>query len=194
MKESSPARHNFFETEDCKSILHQNQPRPLQTYVGGNPVTIELGTGTDLDLIAEATKRFADAVWKKVAAFAAGETPSHVYVTGGGSRVKNVTDTLRAAIIDPGRMRVVSVNDGEGASGAESQRAWRQTGEGLQRLATAVGGASVILQEAAAPVQRDRAGLQECLVEPPAGYKTCRCQGGNKDCSFCGGWGFLPNR
>jgi hypothetical protein len=186
------ARHSFNDTEGCKSNLYQNQPHPLLTYVNHSPVTLELGTGEDIELITSATKRFATAVWEKIAAFATDEVPSHVYLTGGGSRIKDVAETLRASIIGAG-MRVVSVDNGEGASGTEAQRSWRQTGEGLQRLATAVGGASVLLQEAAAPVQQDRAGLQQRLIAgPPAGYKTCRCQGGNKDCCFCGGRGFYP--
>jgi hypothetical protein len=184
--------HSFNDMEGCKSNLYQNKPHPLLTHVKGVPVTLELGTGEDIELIASVTKRFATDVWDKIKAFATGEVPSHIYLTGGGSRIKNVAETLRTSILGSG-MRVISVENCEDANGVETQRPWRQTGEGLQRLATAVGGASVLLQEAAAPLQQDRSGIQERLIAgPPAGYKTCRCQGGNKDCCFCGGRGFYP--
>ncbi len=186
------ADFSFQAMEEYKILLYQNQPWPLPTRVNGNPVVLELGTGEDHELVATATKQFATAVWEKIAIFAAGEMPSHVWLTGGGSRIKDVEEILRAQIVNSG-MRVVSVAPGGAANGTEDQRHWKNTGESLQRLATALGGASVILQEAAAPVQQDRAGLRVRLaVEVPAGYRTCRCQGGNKDCCFCDGRGFYP--
>jgi hypothetical protein len=81
--------------------------------------------------------------------------------------------------------------------GTERWLPWQQTGDGLQRLATAVGGANVILQHAsegelsdAHPVRR------EPLVLVQIGYVTCRCQGGHKDCMFCNGRGEImqPSR
>ena len=176
------ARHSFNDTEGCKSNLYQNQPHPLLTYVNDSPVTLELGTGEDIELITSATKRFATAVWEKIAAFATDEVPSHVYLTGGGSRIKDVAETLRASIIGAG-MRIVSVDNGEGASGTGATPFGDKLVKGSPATSyCAVGGASVLLQEAAAPVQQDRAGLQQRVIAgPPAGYKTCRCQGGNKD-------------
>ena len=184
--------NTFQAMENYKMLLYLNQPWQLQTRVNGNPVTIELGTGEEFELVENATKRFATAVWEKIAAFTAGEMPSHVYLTGGGTRIKNIAETLRQ-LIEASGMRVVFAEKASEANGTENQRSWSQTGETLQRLATAVGGASVFFQEAAAPVLHGQDGFQQLptiVAETPAGYKTCRCQGGNKDCCFCDGRGF----
>lgn len=186
--------NSFQAMEDYKKLLYQNQPWPLQTHVNGNPVTVELGTGEDFELVENATRQFANAVWEKIEAFTAGETPSHIYLTGGGSCIKNIAETLRQSIEASG-MRMVFADQDSVNNGTENLRPWRQTGESLQRLATAVGGASVFFQEAAAPVLPGQVGFQQLppiVAETPAGYKTCRCQGGNKDCCFCGGRGFYP--
>lgn len=186
---------NFFQREDVKNKLYQGNPYPLQTRVANNPKIIELGDAGDLEIIEKAANIFSASILKKITPFIATETPSHVYLTGGGSLISYVAKNLKSAFADL-KIQVVPVDKGDGAIGTEEQRPWRNTGEGLQRLATAVGGASVILQEAAAPVQQDRAGLQQLppiVAHPPEGYKTCRCQGGNKDCCFCGGRGFYPN-
>ena len=182
--------HSFFETEDCKRNLYQNLAYPLQTNVKGSLVTLELGTEEDQKLITSSTQQFAADVWDKIAVFSKNEVPSHLYITGGGSLIKEVAEKLRASIIGSG-MRLVSIDNGEGANGTEALRSWSHTGENLQRLATAIGGASVIFQEAAAPIQQCWTGLQDRLIaQAPIGYKTCRCHGGNKDCCFCNGRGF----
>lgn len=186
------ADFSFEAQEDYKEKLYQNDPWPLLAIVNGERTTFELGTGENHELAANATKQFATAVWEKIAAFGAGEAPSHIYLTGGGSRIKDVAETLRAKIVDAG-MRFVTVAAGEAPTGTEDQRPWKHTGESLQRLATAVGGASVILQEASAPVHHGPADLHpQPIPEPPAGFRTCRCQGGNKDCCFCSGRGYCP--
>jgi len=186
------ADFSFEAQEDWKKLLYQNDSWPLPAVVNGTPTTIELGTGENHELVANATQQFAAAVWEKIAAFAAGETPSHIYLTGGGSRIKGVAEALRAKIEGAG-MRFVTVASGEAPIGSDDQRPWKHTGESLQRLATAVGGASVILQEASAPVHHGPADLHpQPIPEPPAGFRTCRCQGGNKDCCFCGGRGYCP--
>jgi hypothetical protein len=185
--------HGFrWSQEEYKVLLYQNQPWPLQAFVNGQPRTIELGAGENRELVTNATTQCAMAVWEKIKAFADGERPSHIYLTGGGSRIKNLAETLHAKITEAG-MRHVVVASGEAPVGTEDQRPWKHTGESLQRLATAVGGASVILQEASAAVHHGPAGLHpQPILEPPAGFRTCRCQGGNKDCCFCGGRGYCP--
>ena len=60
-------------------------------------------------------------------------------------------------------------------------------------LATAVGGASVVLQADGMPVHSG--GIKPTAREPVAvelnpRFVPCRCQGGNKDCCFCGGRGY----
>ena len=73
------ADFSFQAQEDYKVLLYQNQPWPLQALVNGKPTTIELGTGENHELVANATRKFAAAVWEKIAAFATGEnTVAHL--------------------------------------------------------------------------------------------------------------------
>ncbi len=188
------AGHSFFEREECKMSLYQGRPFPLQTFINGTPTTLELGDekdGAQMDAIAD---RFTSGVCERIQKMASETRPSHVFLTGGGNLVKPIADRLKA-FLEREHIRVVHVDGATETVGSDDQRPWNQTGENLQRLATTIGGASVILQEAAAPVQPERHGLRQqppIVIEQPAGYRTCRCQGGNKDCCFCGGRGSYP--
>jgi len=69
----------------------------------------------------------------------------------------------------------------------------QDSNESLGRLATAIGGASVIMQHnglkygsGPLPVVR--------LPEPVIDYAECSCNGGNKDCCRCMGRGFVSRR
>jgi hypothetical protein len=102
--------------------------------------------------------------------------------------IKNLEQRLRLR-----QMRIGNVDGGEGLIGTAQWRPWQETGEGLHRLATALGGTSVVLQ---ADVKSVQSGGSRPAAREPASNKvdarfiTCRCQGGNKDCCFCGGRGF----
>jgi len=176
--------------------LYQGLAYPLQTLINGTPTTLELGDekdGVQMDAIAD---RFNFGVCEKIQKMASETRPSHVFLTGGGNLVKPIADRLKA-FLEREHIRVVHVDGATKTVGSDDQRPWNQTGENLQRLATTIGGASVILQEATAPVQPERHGLRRqppIVTEQPAGYRTCRCQGSNKDCCFCGGRGFYPGK
>jgi hypothetical protein len=188
------AEHSFFEREECKTSLYQRQPFPLPTFVNSTPVTLELGDDGDFTRMNFIADIFASAVFEKIQKIASDIKPSHVFLTGGGNLVKPITERLKT-FLEGEKMSVVRVDDATAVVGDSDQRPWNQSGETLQRLATTIGGTSVILQEAAGPVQPERHGLQQqppIVTEQPSGYRTCRCQGGNKDCCFCGGRGFYP--
>lgn len=189
-------RHNFAwsdlqfdEAESCKKKLYQGQPSTLLTRVDGQSVQLELGGAEDLDLIETKAGQFATTIWEKIEAFAADSQPSRVFLTGGGSLIQPVTESLKNSLAAR-QMRVGVVTQGDAAEETGDRRSWNKTGEGLQRLATALGGASVVLQEAAvchpSPTPR-----QPLVTGLRTGHVTCRCQGGNKDCCFCGGRGFV---
>jgi len=189
------AGHSFFEREDCKMSLYHGQTYPLQTFVGNAPATLELGNEKDMAQIESFAEKFVVSVSEKIHEMASDVRPSHVFLTGGGNLIKPISSRLQKFLTDR-NIHVVRVDETTVATGTDDQRPWNQTGETLQRLATTIGGASVILQEAPAPVQADRRGLLERPPIPagsPAGYRTCRCRGGNKDCCFCGGRGFYTS-
>jgi hypothetical protein len=90
-------------------------------------------------------------------------------------------------------MRVQTVRKNNDSLTAGVWRSWNETGENLQRLATALGGCNVILQSSAGLEHLGQAGAHQqppITLNPTAGFKTCRCQGANKDCCFCDGRGF----
>ena len=184
--------HTFFEQEECKTKLYQGEGYPLQTFVKGAPKILELGTPEDIKAVAQTAGRLATSIWSEVAAFSANEKPSIVFLTGGGNLIKPISEMLRSEFAKIG-VKVIRVNDAETASGSGTQVPWNETGESLQRLATTIGGASVILQEAfsADLLTRDKLRQSPPIVTAqPEGFRTCRCQGANKDCCFCGGRGF----
>lgn len=106
--------------------------------------------------------------------------------------IKPVSELLKVKFKQRG-MGWSDTSDTEMADGTECWRAWQTTGESLARIATAVGGASVILQAAAEP---QRTGPREPvrLPQPVSDYVSCKCQGGNKDCCFCDGRGSYRRR
>ncbi len=180
----------FEDAELYKREMYQGSGSALQ--IMGGPL-IQLGDDADMKLFQEAAKNFTGAILEKVTGFIATPAPSHVFLTGGGSLIRPVAETLEASFAARG-IRVGVVAQGNGEAGTSERRPWEETGEGLQRLATAVGGASVILQEAAfqqpkafPPQPRQPLGRLDFVN----GYRECRCRGGNKDCCFCGGRGFV---
>jgi hypothetical protein len=69
-------------------------------------------------------------------------------------------------------------------------RSWDATGQGLHRVATALGGANVYLQAAATTVSTATTERKPYGMELDPNYQPCICPGGNKDCCFCGGTGW----
>ena len=181
----------FEESEATKLEIYRDRPNwpvGLLTRSQGN---IELGDVKDREMVATHIAIFTAAVWEKIAAFVEKERPAKVFLTGGGSMIQPVAAKLREALNETG-ISVGVVEEGVATKETAQWRPWEQTGEGLQRLATAVGGASVILQQASAiqvqhghgrPHQREPIGMEQ------TGPINCRCQGGNKDCCFCNGRG-----
>lgn len=181
----------FEESEQVKRRLYHGEVYPLLTKADGEDLNVQLGgDATDASLINDHTQQFAASVWDKIAPFIQNHHPEKVFLTGGGSLIPRVAEKLQNELSLLG----ISVGAVEGGiEPTESARwlLWRQTGDGLQRLATAVGGASVILQHgservhdtSASPVRR------EPIILEQTGAITCRCQGGHKDCCFCNGRG-----
>ncbi len=182
---------SFNDRELLKRALYNGEPYFLLTRSDGKNVSLELGGPEDTELVTAHASTFAAAVWEKVMAFVETEKPARVFLTGGGSLIRPVAAALGTSL-SRRQVTLGVVDRGESAGGATEWRSWAQTGEGLQRLATALGGASVILQAGSA-LRQGRAEILRprppLLVAADAGFKTCRCQGSNKDCCFCGGRG-----
>jgi hypothetical protein len=180
------AELSFLESEIAKRAVYGGQSYSL--LLNNPPRTIEVGGTTDSDLLSAQTTRFADQIWEKISAFTRSGSPSIVYLTGGGSLIAPVArlikDRLKAE-----KIGCSDTSEAEAAEGVDYWRDWPATGESLARVATALGGSSVILQASAEEDGRHRTHPIR-LPQPESEYVNCRCQGGNKDCCRCGGRGF----
>ncbi len=184
---------SFNDCELLKRSLYNGTPYFLLTRLHGKDVQVKLGSSKDFQLVDSVAEKFASKVLEKIIGMVEVKKPERVFLTGGGSLIKPVASALKAAL-NRRHIIVQDVQQDSIAAGVDSWRPWKETGEGLQRLATALGGGNVILQESANVThdgQDTTRRRSPMLSTPPAGYITCRCQGGNKDCCFCGGRGFL---
>jgi len=130
---------SFEEAELVKRDLYQGNSRSLN--VSGGRV-IKLGVNSDRVLIDEALTTFERAVWEKAGAFIERERPRVVFLTGGGALIPQLAERLKNRIREKG----MGFGNVEGAGTLEPVvdvlqpwRAWEATGQGLQRVATALG-------------------------------------------------------
>lgn len=180
---------SFEESERFKRVLYKGERRSLN--IAGSR-SIELGANSDGKLIQDAVKHFGEAVWSKAAAFIEKEKPDRVYLTGGGALIPPLAEALSGRVKEKS-LRLANVQEA-GAAEADATKVWRPweaAGEGLHRMATALGGTSVILQVLSEDVHSGEQTVRQ--EEPyrlePGEPEPCSCRGGNKDCCFCGGTG-----
>jgi hypothetical protein len=189
-------RHNFDwsalsfeEREIAKRALYQGRAYALQPQ--GKP-QIVLGEAEDQKVVSAHCGTFAQALWDKVLGFVQSQKPSVVYLTGGGALIPPIVDALQKHFRQH-NISLGNVDQDSVASGQQEWRIWNETGEGMQRLATAVGGASVILQASSAVFAGEGQPPQArapIMTGPIDSFFPCSCNGGNKDCCRCGGRGF----
>lgn len=172
---------SFQETEIIKQALYHGKTYNL--LVKGR-AAVDLGDRQDQQIISTQAGKFADQLWEKLSEFIKPQKPTKVYLTGGGGLIPAIAEPLANHLEAKGVIVAPLPRDGA----AEQD---------LQRMATALGGASLILQS---PGLRNdpEDGLPRRLPKIPDplpdAYTGCYCQGGNKDCCFCGGRGYYPRR
>jgi len=193
----SQSQLSFDVCEDLKKSLYNlKKAESKNIQSNGKYFQLNLGSTEDFQFVDDVAKKFAVAVWEKISAAAAIEFPERVFLTGGGSLILPVASALTESATQSG-IRIQNVRQNNEDQTTDVWRPWNQTGESLQRLATALGGCNVILQASSGMEFTGNAGLQPrppIILNPPTGFKTCRCRGnGNHDCCFCGGRGFVEN-
>lgn len=175
---------SFDESEVAKRKLHAGERVALllPNFKG------EIGDEQDQIFLAQHVEAFATKVWQKIKAVIETQEPSVVFLTGGGSLINAVSTYLNANLRAEG-ISVTHVQGAAGQVGDAKWRRWEDTGEGLARLATALGGSCVILQDGGLQRRRERLGPVN-IPEPNYAYTECSCRGGNKDCCKCSGRGY----
>jgi hypothetical protein len=176
---------SFDDSEVMKRRLYGGGSHSLLTTGKRNFI---VGGKKDEDLISEHIENFAAQIWKQLQGHIQRSDPSEVFLTGGGSLIGGVFQFISEKLGSKG-IGVGTISDSESKGDGETWCKWSATGENLVRLATAVGGASVILQAPVEP-EEPRAVRPVKLPEPITDYIGCRCQGGNKDCCYCSGKGY----
>jgi len=183
-------RLSFREAELMKHALYQGSPYNLLIEPRGQ---VRLGDAEDRALISQHIEQFAKMILEKVAEFIERHLPAIFYLTGGGGLIPGVAGYLHNSLSRRGVGSGQIPDVGPPSVGGGRWRGWQDTGEGLHRIATALGGASVIL-EASADTRQQRIIADE--ERPFGGVRRsekvveCRCRAGNKDCCFCGGTGY----
>jgi hypothetical protein len=160
----------------------------------------DIGDEEDQLLVKIHGASFAGQIWAEMESLLQREKPRKIYLTGGGALIDPVIQVLQKKLTDAhcnhavlkADASVLPTTDLTGEPIVE----WtplQDSKESLGRLATAIGGASVIMQHnglkfgsSPPPVVR--------LPEPVIDYAECSCRGGNKDCCRCMGSGFVSRR
>jgi hypothetical protein len=188
--------NTFDDAEKQKKKLYAGEKVPilLSGFAG------DIGDEEDQQSVKSLAAAFAGQIWAQMEELLQREKPRKIYLTGGGALIDPVIRVLQQKLSDAQCNHVVLKADADVLPPidltGEPMVEWtslQDSKESLGRLATAIGGASVIMQHnglkygsGPMPVVR--------LPEPVVDYAECSCRGGNKDCCRCMGRGFISRR
>lgn len=163
-----PDALTFTEQEKMKQVL----------YAGGEFAVLgaTVGSAADQVVLTKSIQEFAQGICDRVQNDISEFEPEYAYLTGGGSNIPTIQNTLRTFLKDLG-CAVIPIPFVDPHS----------TERPAERVATSLGAASMILDA------KEPGDIEEVSFEHPPSDPTfvkCRCQGGNKDCCFCWGRGY----
>jgi hypothetical protein len=175
---------NFNDRERIKNSLNSDEQIVVATARSGN---VTFGGYEDQRVAQELASVFAEHIFEVLQRFMQGRIAERVLLTGGGVSVDTVNSQLRKALISQGIQ--VLPNEGIGSAslgnGHSSTISWELSGETLERLATAIGASSVLMD---LPTHEPPP-LEMLVSTNISEWIICSCNGGNKDCAVCGGVG-----
>ena len=179
---------DFYESENLKQKLYAGE---TYHYLGVTGGSFELGEAVDQEIVRQHLDNFAVALCDRLSPFIRADSPNWVSLTGGGSLITRIAEHIKTYLRDHSVRTATLGEDPSSRDGEAAWLHWSATGEKITRLATALGGASVILDAPPtkpAPTPRP----QQPRIAAPAvdAIISCTCQGLNKDCFRCGGVGF----
>lgn len=158
----------FSEREEVKERLYAGERYASERY--------QMGDAADANVVTDALNQFSDDLWQNIHTDVTAFAPDFCFLTGGGCRINKIAAELEQRFRELG-CHVVPVPDAD--ENATTERA--------ERVATALGAASVILdaEETGSVVPR----VPPTFQRTEAGWVTCRCNGMNIHCCFCSGEG-----
>jgi hypothetical protein len=183
---------------DFSRFSFQSQEEIKRTLLAGNsyavtigPHTRNLGDKADTLAIDRLISTFAGAILSKTSKLISDAGAAAVFLSGGGSQITRLVEALKG-----GGLRLAAVPAVATPSAARSSvpafANWHACGEPIVRVATAVGGCSVL-----APSALDHAPIIDLQPLPVRVQKTgtklraCSCGGLNPECNRCDGSGYL---
>jgi len=178
---------SFRQRERIKFALFQGETFALAAG-------INLGDANDQALLNSLTKALAENIWKQAThAMSAGDLAT-VFLSGGGARIPALVialnqEGMKARAQPPTSSATVAI-----AKGAVLVR-WNESDEPLERVATAVGGCSLIADQAVN--DKPHIGPRPLPMANRAtdkGAIPCSCGGLNPDCGRCDGQGYLASK
>jgi hypothetical protein len=177
------------ELELLKQSIYAGRTYELVTQDGRS---LSLGDVKDRHMIDHLIEEFTAGAWEKAHRFVGQDQVHLAYLTGGGSLVPTVRKGLFERLQSQG-IRPVNLPTRAVLPEDTRWRPWTDADGGLERLATALGGTSVVLDVAKEPASAGHARVPVRQPPPPRVPKpvSCRCGGLNPDCSFCGGRGYV---
>lgn len=179
---------SFMEFEETKREIYGGRSSFMLPEPGRQ---IELGAAADQEIILRHLEQFEQGLWEKLGPFVKSEKPEWISFSGGGSRIDRLMGLVKRRLEERG-IKLVSLGDWNGAKkGSAGWMKWTDTGENLKRLATALGGASVILDapDQPSPEERRRRPQTTTRTYNSNDEESCSCLGGNNDCCWCSGSG-----
>jgi len=155
---------------------------------------INLGDAADQALLNSLTQALAKNIWRDATKAMPPGDLATVFLSGGGARIPALVTALnqqgmKARAQPPTFAATTAI-----AKGAVLVR-WNESGEPLERVATAVGGCSLIADQAVN--DKPHIGARPLLMAQRVTEKgaiQCSCGGLNPDCGRCDGQGYLPSK
>ena len=188
--------NTFDNAENQKKKLYAGEKVPiLRSGFAG-----DIGDEEDQQSMKSLAAAFVGKIWAQMEELLQREKPRKIYLTGGGALIDPVIRVLEQKLSDAHCNHAVLKADTDVLPPTdltgEPMVEWtslQDSKESLGRLATAIGGASVIMQHnglkfGSRPLPAVR------LPEPVVDYAECSCHGGNKDYRRCMGRGFISRR
>jgi hypothetical protein len=182
---------------DSALLSFNDKERIKQSIATGREVTMRLphgreifGTSDDTIISKSISEKLAGEIFLKLMEMVSNSPVKIVLFTGGGVAIRSVWEHLE----DMCRKKGIYPYEPRGASeGNELDSShlvnWQSSDQDLQRIATAVGSTSVLLD---LPVKER---IPDAPTVPQrSNYTVCSCHGGNSLCMRCGGMGHYRTR
>ena len=149
---------------------------------------VRLGANeNDAAILEKHAKNFTGRLLDFVSPLIEKHDTDEILLTGGGSGIGVISKLIKKSFE---AYSIKVFNDQEGVDPDEENSVYKwDDSHGLDRVATAIGGSSIIMEKNAPSVITPAPALPRIIGSSQQIFTECRCGGLNTDCAFCGGSG-----